>query len=103
MKWENQNYCSGLTGVLYILDEPSIGLHLKQENKFVGIRKILYDIEKDLEQGLITKKKLEEFLGIKRVKKVESKKEEEKKEKMKVTKMKKKIIKIIIKKEKKKI
>ena len=35
---------SGLTGILYILDEPSIGLHQKDNQKLIGILKELRDL-----------------------------------------------------------
>lgn len=35
---------SGLTGVLYILDEPSIGLHQRDNNKLIGTLKKLRDL-----------------------------------------------------------
>lgn len=35
---------SGLTGVLYVLDEPSIGLHQRDNNKLIGTLKHLRDI-----------------------------------------------------------
>lgn len=35
---------SALVGVLYILDEPSIGLHQKDNNKLIGTLKRLRDV-----------------------------------------------------------
>ncbi|MFZ5932997.1 MAG: excinuclease ABC subunit UvrA [Patescibacteria group bacterium] len=35
---------SGLTGVLYVLDEPTIGLHLKDNQKLIGTLKKLRDL-----------------------------------------------------------
>ena len=35
---------SGLTGVLYILDEPSIGLHQRDQNRLISTLKHLRDI-----------------------------------------------------------
>ena len=34
---------SGLTGVLYVLDEPSIGLHQRDNNRLLGTLKDLRD------------------------------------------------------------
>ncbi|MBE5822255.1 MAG: excinuclease ABC subunit UvrA [Clostridiales bacterium] len=39
---------SGLTGVLYILDEPSIGLHQKDNEKLIGTLKHLRDLNNTL-------------------------------------------------------
>ena len=36
---------SGLTGVLYILDEPSIGLHQRDNDKLLATLKKLRDLE----------------------------------------------------------
>ncbi len=36
--------CSGLTGVLYVLDEPSIGLHQRDNNRLLGTLRYLRDL-----------------------------------------------------------
>ncbi|MDO5451880.1 MAG: hypothetical protein Q4F56_02215, partial [Candidatus Saccharibacteria bacterium] len=36
---------SGLTGVLYVLDEPSIGLHQRDNNKLIKTLKHLRDLK----------------------------------------------------------
>src|SRR3712207_7271334 len=38
---------SGLTGVLYVLDEPSIGLHQRDNERLLGTLKRLRDLGKD--------------------------------------------------------
>ncbi len=43
---------SGLTGVLYVLDEPSIGLHQKDNVKLIKALKRLRDLGKEIKREL---------------------------------------------------